>query len=473
MLISALPPDGIRYILRFLDYASLVNLNATFNRSIQRSLSAPNTFSVLRFEAVDELITGLSHYFIRSVRDVYRLELSGTSSWSPDSYTLLRTLNPVELVLERGFASGAQIQAMDDFSNNPTDTRLGELAKTMTKNGFPDLRVLTPRLKSLSFDQNFNLAYATPYGRDRYFRLLLRDRVIREIQMPPTVTSVHGRRVSFSTPEDREALEHFPTSIQRLHYEFPHTTADRQPFKDLLIRYRHLSYLRVEGAAVYLNPTDVGVPKCLEELDIRNSQFFPQALLEHSSIKESALHSLTLHVPINAEPVRQPSLLEVNFALLLPTTLTSLSLALNDESLRKTPGAVTLSNLPSTLVNLSVDLSVSVPSIFDSVEKLNRLKTLKIRAKETLAFEVVLIPLKKSSPDAHERGVTPLVLGHLSASLEVFSMSTTYEHVFTAEELQSLPTGLTELYVDYACANYKEVLLQRSPACRIFFYGDQ
>lgn len=137
MLVTTLPNDGLRPILRCLDLDSLVNLYATFDRAMQRSLSAPNALLALRFEKVAPRRVGMARYFLRAARDVYRLELAENSDWSAASYSLFQTLNPVELVLGQSFASGTLVQVMDDFSRNPRDEQLSNWAKMLPRTASP------------------------------------------------------------------------------------------------------------------------------------------------------------------------------------------------------------------------------------------------------------------------------------------------------------------------------------------------
>ena len=469
MLLTTLPTDGLRPILRFLDFDSLVNLHATFDLAIQRSLSAPNALPVLRFQPVKAARTDMARYFLRAVRDVYRLELAQNSEWSAASYPLLLTLNPVELVLEQCFASGTLVQVMDDFRRRPQDPALRSLAQNATKNGYPDLRILTPRLRTVVFDQHFNLAFQTKYSRPRYTQMLIDQNYIREIQLPPTVTSVHARTSQHTAPDDWEALKFVPSSIERLNFEFklPDNSA---PFKLLLERYRMLTQLRVHSVGTFVESSHVGIPKCLEELDIRKSENFPQILLEHPSVKASSLTSLVLEVPIYGDRLE---LLNMNLGTLLPSTLTSLSLKLDDVRPSYWPKAkrITFSNLPHSLITFSVSLETPVPNLFDSIGQLSHLKVLNIREASEHS-NLILIPIKassgqaKSMPEAEE--VTQLALGHLPASLKVLSLYTHSGGPIEPEELASLPTGLTELHTDDVCTNYETVLQQRSPVCRVF-----
>ena len=469
MLLTTLPPDGLRPILRFLDFDSLVNLYATFDLAVQRSLSAPNSLQVLRFQPVQTARCGVSSYFLRAVRDVYRLELAQNSEWSAASYPLLLTLNPVELVLEQCFASGTLVQVMDDFRHSPQDSALRSSAQNATKNGYPDLRILTPRLRTVVFDQHFNLAWKTQYARPEYTKLLRKQNLLREFQIPPTVTSFHARSSQYTSIRDWQVLNFVPSSIERLNFEFE-LPGDSAPFKFLLRKFQLLSQLCVDRVGTHLEPADVGIPKCLEALEIRRSPNSPQQLLEHPSVKASSLTSLALDVPTHGERFEQ---INLNLGALLPSTLTSLSLKLEDPRSPSLPKAYRafVSNLPPTLITLSVNLETPVPNLFDSIGQLSHLTVLNIR-ESSKSSRLRIIPIEVSSNQAQRTPeaevVTRLALGHLPASLKILFLHIHSRRPIEPAELASLPTGLVELHTDEVCAYYETILHQRSPACRVF-----
>lgn len=301
--------------------------------------------------------------------------------------------------------------------------------------------------------------------------MLIVQGFIREIQLPPSVTSVHGQFAQHSSPDDWEALKFFPTSTERLNYEFK--MADNSvPFLCVLERYHHLNYLRVGRIGTMVDTSHRGVPKCLEELDVRETENFPQSLLEHPSIKVSSLTSLSLNVPIFSE---RSDLLNMNLGLLLPSTLTSLALHSERPSYWACARRVNFSNLPKSLVELAVCLQTPVPNLFDSVGQLSHLKKLRILENHS-SVNLVLIPIKKSlevadqaAEEAEENGeATQLALGHLPSSLKTLYLALNSIRALKSDELSSLPTGLRELHTAAVCENHQNVLQQRSPSCRVF-----
>ena len=98
--IRRLPPSILRLIAQRLCLWDLGRLFWTFDKNIQKLLAFPGVVDVVRLDS--PTINGLNLYFLRSLRDVTRVEVLTTIKWPLTETPLLSTLNPLELRLDDG-----------------------------------------------------------------------------------------------------------------------------------------------------------------------------------------------------------------------------------------------------------------------------------------------------------------------------------------------------------------------------------
>lgn len=201
MLLSQLPLDVIRSILAWLDMQAIMKLNATFNRDLQGLLRSNGAVHTIKWTDLTRLRKAPLKYLLQSLRNVYCFELSNNAMWSPPSLDLLKTLNPLKLVLGRSIIHGSARLLEIDAKNNPNDLQLQTLASYMQPVGFPNLALLTTRLETLELTDYLQHCFESEIDPQL-------------LALPPTLT--HVCLSAFSSKNDPPIVDRIPQSIVTL-----------------------------------------------------------------------------------------------------------------------------------------------------------------------------------------------------------------------------------------------------------------
>lgn len=177
MQFGNLPVDGIRPILFYVDLDDLTKLFCTFDRRLMKVLSFPGTIPHLRMEpSAIRLPRAPLRYFMSHVRNVKHLSLV-RAKWSPQSLSLLLTLNPTHLEFDEQLMHESALRLLEDLAQDSSNPELRSQASFLQPNGLPDFSRLTTRLETLTF-QNTLDSHSPTYTNTS--------------SLPPTVTVLRG-----------------------------------------------------------------------------------------------------------------------------------------------------------------------------------------------------------------------------------------------------------------------------------------
>ena len=324
-----LPLDGMRPILSFLDLTSLVKLFATFDRKIQRLLSAPGAFTYLRILPIVTVPRAPLRYFLMSVNNVSHLEFANGVKWAAPTLSLLKTLNPCYLHLSPGFLHESVHALLMDLQSSPNDEHLRSLAKNMTDSLLPDFAQLTPRLESLLLPTIGLIA-----NTQRAFPL----ETLKTLSLPPSLTSLESD--FFDVPIDLSSL---PPTLRSLSLPPPQNLDFATLFRRFQVLQRLTLLQRITNDPIEVCSSPPlstfesitlieAIPKSLLFLIIEADVELICALLRHpNALRNSTIAELGLINILNAninpdiEDPSHPDHKTIDLAAALPLTLKAFS----------------------------------------------------------------------------------------------------------------------------------------------------
>lgn len=361
MHLNALPADLHRLILAWLDFRSIVRLFSTFDRSVQRTLSAPGAIDQLAIDGDANLLAGDLLYLLTSIRNVNKLELGRALHWRPERIaSLLPTLNPRHL----------KICPYDTeaYMHHPHTERFRR------GRALHDFALLTPNLESLTISREFQRrlldALLLQTSEDGVWSSELKSLLVTGtethalLSLPPTLTSVHFESDTFFS---EAALNKLPSTLQRLTFPGSNSECLLPAISCLLpaiaARFHSLESLQYGYQREVNLPPSFAFPQSLTEFALGHIKLMPLALLATDGpLRKSSLEVLKISTSLHAEVLQsghQASLSVGPFdlAATLPNTLQSLLFRLDMEDMSpRTRHLVQrryyLSRLPSGLTTL-------------------------------------------------------------------------------------------------------------------------
>lgn len=426
-LLCQLPLDGIRPILSFLDLKSLTLLFATFDRRIQRLLSAPGAFAFLRILAPTSIPKAPLRYFLMSVRQVAHLEFENDVGWSPATLPLLQAMNPRILDLGRNFMHPSALNLLRDASKSPQNENLARMAHSLMPSGLPRLAVLTPRLEALSLDFYSIL----PYWKVMGFFAHHSTTPTFEIQLPPTLTSLTCQLLI--DPDIR--LPHIPPGIPPNIKSLALNSGEVE-MSYIFKQFPSLGSLQLSNCNILVEgPFTMS---SLESLSLDKMSDIPSGFLSHPAFAESSMSQFKLSVfdPYWAENGH-------SFSLVLPHRLTSLELDLYD---------FPCCSLPLSLTRLLLNIETQTSSIIDMVYRLQGL------------VELVLLTGYSSGGLNDAEPTYTWVFKSLARTLRILELNRV-DNDLSWGEIASFPPALTRLQLPSFPLKHMESFRERYPCC--------
>lgn len=396
MLLSTLPPDGIRPILLMLDVNSLVHLFATFDRKIQRMLTLPNSVFQLDIWDGQTLAQGAMRYFVSSLAGVKRLTLHPDGRLPLGCLKLVSSLYPTELVLHDALISftkeeRAKINSTPGILELPLQSADNELIKQIQastppllpttlhiRDGLIDLLLHFPNIQSLVVKCSFDKAFHTELG-------LWIDYEQFAPVFPPSLTSVHFEYLEENML--KHIIKSLPATLRRLSL----VEEDLCCLDAIFGRFTSLEHLRIadtsqrDGYRKNVNTAGAtslhalaDVPKTLHTLQLPNSDVDVFRLLDSYNFKHSQLRSFEFGTnrPLRSDEAR-------NFAYLLPASLLHLAIGDGSQVYTQAPSA----SRPSIVIPPSLaKLIIVAPNIHCSIDFLpsaSNLRIFKLTAKKS------------------------------------------------------------------------------------------
>ena len=465
-----LPLDGIRPILSFLDLTSLVKLFATFDRKIQRLLSAPGAFTYLRILPIVTVPRAPLRYFLMSVNNVSHLEFANGVKWAAPTLSLLKTLNPRRLSLGTEFLHPSVSSLLEDLAKNPKDEHLRRLAQFITPNRLPDFAQLTPRLEALEAILG-GILLASNYVEEQQQDLL--------VSLPASVVSVE-------LDCDSLDLSSLPPTLLSLTLN-THSV----DFALICSRFQSLQSLVLSAApSTLLSDPIEPIPPSLHTISIEGHFKLLSKLIPHlktSKIAEATV--LSFQDSLLPKEV-QPILLSEA----LPETLKSLTVDMADRP-------HLFKNFPTQLSRLSVAAFIKKKKKLDAPlfperfwhgnsSQLEEL-TIQMRCQLTSKERTELLDHEYTGPDLEgkepgdedeeavqdlerrqkEKGIyvgvpAPFIpLKSLPASLKKLSFEKQVDSVLTKDEIVLFPSSLTFLSIPHLPLEHFDTFREAYPLC--------
>lgn len=476
MELGRLPLDAVRAIATYLDLGQLALLYATFDRSMQRSLSSAQVVDTVRIGRAGTVNRGLKRLFIKSIRDANAVQFDKEVKWSPDELSTLATLNPRSLTLSSSMIDSSAMPLMKALSKNPQDDALREQTRNLTWFLWPNLALLCPRLTHLTVGAESTLqglsanhiCHLDTFGLERMAELIL---------LPPSLTSVTLEEMPLgdSTPY----LLLFPPTLRSLSVSFLQRSLEPPLLQDvdlsaLLLHFTSIETLTITGGNILERETTGQAPKTLTKLTLNTAADIPLSTFHNLNFRESNLETLVIGLETLSEalqPPKSPRNLNCN---LLPPTLVNLDIRHDQSSTISISSDATLYAIPPSITNLAITLHHLDDPIIPTLKFMTFLKRLELRAlfrrglryKQTLEI-VSSKEILNSSRSSSVLSISASDLPPSLTSLTVAEAPSSASLPISFEAIGELPTSLLILRVpafDLVAASLFHMYL---PECRL------
>lgn len=490
MSLGQLPFDAVRLIAQWLDLDSLVRLHATMNLRIQNLLSHPGILSKLTI-TVSSTHPGELCYFISALRDVDSLVLASTLVWDPNQLPrLLPTLNPRHLVM-----GVFEVRApMVDEHIIHSGLEPEGVARGFSGFCFPNLARLTPNLKTLHLAYLYQITITRArivvssdsiWSPDLNGLLNIGYTLNSVISLPPTLVSLRMHSSCAATPGD--FIHSLPAgdlkwlTLDLESHHFAASSPFRFPLEHSLRIMPSLEILKIFGSGVVTVSENFMVPQTLVDLELASPTIFPLQLLNHPSIKSSSLLYFSLRTWLtkgDGETLFFDASTNIDFAKLLPSSLITLRLTL-DEASKRISLRYTIDKLPINLTDLTLELNAYVPSVFHILHLLHSLTTFKlsydssrmpmklIHRSESHFLKVAKFS-KEFPPKCHINLTEPhFHFQMLPRRIEHLTLIGDCFNGMSEAHIADFPPGLKSLVLSACTLSWANFLRQQMPYCQI------
>lgn len=368
MELRSLAPEIFRLIGRYLDVLHFERLYATFDASFQKTLSFPGVIDLIVIERDSATLSWATEYFLRSIRNIRRLEVLCRPVSPLRFMTLLQGLNPLEIQFLEPQANSSVTDILMKHYYGTASAEESRLATMWYPFPIPDFVTLTPRLRCLELgDPTCNTTeFETHASLDS-----MTDEQTTIYQFPSSLTSL-----TLSEPHlpIKELLLHLPTTLRTLClFSDKDQLLDLAKFLPRLTQLEHFT-IRITNGRLYWGDRNLSLPRTLVSFScfLNKSDHYFLERLELGKLRDTALE--TFYCRYESPHFRQftpPR--RFDFASLLPPAVTDLTLA---SAGSRSHWQVT--SLPLSLTTLSLTLSQSSKSSLGLVWSLPRLSSLSI-----------------------------------------------------------------------------------------------
>lgn len=466
MLLSSLPLEGLRPIISLLDLVSLARLYTTFDRSIQRKLSAPNAFASFHLMTIRGSEAPVLRYVLRQIRSVKQLVLGKDILIAAEDIPALATLNPVELRIDSSVRFGFVTAPQRNHVAQTVGCKAPRHASFFATDTLPNLSLLTPRLQDLMLE-SFPLSQLTT-SRSSLTRF-------EGLSVPPSL--VRFCAMFESETHAIDVIEALPPSLISLSLR---VDAGLPPLSTLLHRFPSLQSLEVVGTFPYqldkcsLPPTLLSliIDACKSTFDFLG--FFASCSAETSSLAVVEVKNfLPTIMQRKKVEITLDSTGDVNHHWLPPSLL---QLRLQDTShFRAMLDHPEYLMLPSQLSSLSLRLQSHADTLDASIACCGRLlelnlslgfgNTLHLVSKEEKSY---LLSAESDEPDGTlERPPTRFIYFQtalLPRSLTRFEAEASHEP--TEAAIKELPSSLVFLAIPFNLGCHAQ-LINTAPLCSL------
>lgn len=421
--IRRLPPSILRLIAQRLCLWDLGRLFWTFDKNIQKLLAFPGVVDVVRLDS--PTINGLNLYFLRSLRDVTRVEVLTTIKWPLTETPLLSTLNPLELRLDDGIITpeiASMVQDRRSQGRTRFERRMDRRWKSSERAA---LELVTPRLTHLELffpNDDSKIHHSTRYR-----------------SFPPSLTSFKHINSGVLFPI-ASLLATLPPSIRSLSVQevfLPFNAAQ------IVAMFPLLEHLHVNSKRLIWETPDMPlqVPSSCSSLSVSSDmetfiRFFKSS--GPTAVSKVAITLIDHHDKRHSLPI--------DFDNLLPRTVVDLSIALDPElfeprsSVKPDFDWVTLS-LPFQLTSLSLDVFSEYSSVIEAIKPLEQLQMLYLNSCQA-AVKLVAKPLSSGTIKRHTHlTIYSSLLARSLTSLSLLSSRI----IFGSGVFEALPPKLVSL----------------------------
>ena len=483
MNLQRLPLDVIRPILSLLDLTSLVRLNATLNKFLQRTLSSAGVLSHLRLTNTPYESTGHLRYLLKTLHNVDRLTFGKDTQWSLRTLSTLQTLNPLEVTLNSGSIHSSVEALMHRGTQDPENyPELVNLVKNLSSSLLPSFALLTPRLTTLHITCDiFSISSVNDSNPGFSFPPTLTSFCLDDCYADSeAVIALHHSGVPNTSLQgtDVALLQTLPSTLRSLTLRFSDFLFI--PLNTIFSRFTTLERLELSGTFRVLEPTFerlaslqetfAPVPATLNALHLTNAVFWIEDLLRWWRFSESNVSVVEITIgeigpddtlPENFKAVQER---DANLLALLPPTVGQLTLSRGFDYLQ----LPVFSSLPSqSLTSLTLSLmSRKDEALWLSVVALPQLRSLVLHVSKKCSLTIHRTDDDSSMSDDEKTGAnwdlnldprSLRTLTHLELSPLVKPL--------TEDSIAALPSGLKTLIVDDLPLSLIPTFVKYLPAC--------
>lgn len=430
MELRNLPKDALLIIAEFLDSTDVATLYATFDRNIQRALSASG--ALRRFVAPKNL-TGPFLYLLKSIRNVNELNLEGVAHNGEALLPLLPSLNPQVL----------RLLELEVLYTNPTTASDGKeasaeplsAAAASYKNWSSRLIAESSSIASIRAKSIHNSAPRAVHN------------TLASTALPQGLQSL---RIAGSMIVDLDrTIKAFPSSLTELRMN----SYNRSNFSlsACLKCFPSLTRLTVIGPNVRFSTDDLESPTALSDLRIGFSSTIPIQLLQSNAFK--SLKSLTrlelttlLQWPSDCSD-KSIEERRIDLRSILPHSLMYLLIHLPGRG-SFTNAIAILDNFPSSLTKLSINAHhFDAIAGFPKLSYLKNLKRLEVNARNYRNSKLRFANSKTPLPHQDEPPIPTLHIHTLPRSLIVLKLQGAFTKTLAEDDIADLPPSLQTLVV--------------------------
>lgn len=385
MALNRIAPELFRLIAPYLDVCDLERLYATFDATLQKILSFSGVFDLIRLSSCSTGLSWLRLYFLRSIRNIRRLEVLGQPTNPIKFILLLEALNPLEIYISNPFhhPSNPWIEnLMQKYQNGTANKEERRLSRLWFPFQIPILTSLAPRLETLELGTcNLDTYDELPIGEALYLQSASDElKSQTPYPFPRTLTSLTVSETFCklqSTSKSRSILLDLPTTLRtlRLHH-FQHGAP--LDLSSILPRLRHLEHFKViTRSKLAWRDSNTSFPKTLSsfECSLPDGEHAIK-MLQLLDLRRSSLESVS--ICLTDHEAMDDSTVLFDFANLLPPTITNFALFYKAamEIGEETTQMWRVTSLPTSLTSLNLQLRVPDHAPIREISGLTRLKSL-------------------------------------------------------------------------------------------------
>lgn len=451
MLLSHLPPDGFRPIVGMLDFESLVLLNATFDRRIQRLISTRSMAHTVRIGYINDPKDGALRYLLRNLHDVRRLVLETDACFEEKNLPLL-AFNPLEVVLQSNSSLTSHMVSFKHMvSFNKSLMRYHGAAEELGYEEdcpIPWFALLTPRLETLSISSKLCDFGGLPSDLRPFPTTLTAFRMTHKpcplsllLLLPPSILSM----VIYPFIGEMRWMSTLSTNFPRLQ-----TLSLSTPFPAW--------FHPISGPST--------LPKSLQTFTLTRFVFSAHAwdalrllLAKCSHLHTVAIDSLEPNAPAPSSDQLEP----ISLSDILPKSVLHFSYLHSTRAELLRPHWLEITFIPPSLVSLSIMVRDDFKLLRMDLNSHSSLKALKLRTLRGNGFELISHELPKTEPSFDEPFLLPC--NALPPNITELDLET-YIPLQDAT-IRCLPTKLSLLAVTVFDLSLHKVFQERLPTCSL------